>query len=237
MRQKNFDFELNQWKDGSGKSSAARYLMDTVLHHETGTSALYRINKYLETVKGLILEVGCNCGAVGMTLSKKPEVDFVVGVDFMTLALQSANRRMHLINNDIYPEDEEFWCHKPDWKIRSGWICAEATNLPFKDESFNTVLFPEIIEHLPRPDRPLMINEGFRLMKKDGVFLFSTPINIYDVNRPNWMDEIWKYVHPFGLETEESAVKIITDAGFKIVELENDWHDKIQVLFIKAVKL
>lgn len=231
----NFNFEKSHWDEKKGRSCEARYMMDTVLHHEEGTSALYRINKYLQHVKGLTLEVGMNCGGVSMTIAKV--ADFVVGVDFMSYAVKVANQKMHDLNNDIYPESEEQWCHKPDWKpTNCMWICASGLALPLKSEAFDTVLYPEFIEHIPKENRQQLINDAFRLTKPQGQFIYSTPTDVHDPNKPNWMEEILRDVHPFGLESKESSVAMISKAGFEILEVENEWHDKIQVLYVRAIK-
>lgn len=227
----NYDFEE---RDGiGGISCGARYLMDTVLHHEEGTSALYRIKKYLQYVNGLTLELGCNAGGVTMTISQ--QASFVIGVDFISRFLKVANQKMKQINANKLPKEEN-WCHPPTWKVNCGWVCASVTSLPFRNEMFDTILYPEIIEHLPRKERPRMIKEAYRMLKGGGTFILSTPIDVNDPDRPNWMEEILSNVHPFGLETRERVEKFIRRAGFRIVEVEDDWHDKIQVLFIRAVK-
>jgi len=50
---------------------------------------------------------------------------------------------------------------------------GDAQNLAFKDEIFDLVLFSEVLEHLPHPEKAL--NEIKRILKPNGILIISTP--------------------------------------------------------------
>lgn len=52
---------------------------------------------------------------------------------------------------------------------------ASAIKLPFPDESFDTVVSWEVIEHIPRGTEREMFAEVARVLKKGGSFYLSTP--------------------------------------------------------------
>jgi len=52
-------------------------------------------------------------------------------------------------------------------------VRADASQLPFKDEAFDLVLFSEVIEHVSRPD--IVIAEIARILKPDGQLLITWP--------------------------------------------------------------
>ena len=52
-------------------------------------------------------------------------------------------------------------------------ICADATNLPFKNESMGAVFSNSVIEHIPDNER--VLSEAGRVLKKGGFFIFSSP--------------------------------------------------------------
>ncbi|MFZ3166842.1 MAG: class I SAM-dependent methyltransferase [Candidatus Methanoperedens sp.] len=56
----------------------------------------------------------------------------------------------------------------------SNAICGDAKYLPFKSSVFNNILASEILEHLPEPE--LCISEVHRVMKDNGVAVFTTPV-------------------------------------------------------------
>lgn len=50
---------------------------------------------------------------------------------------------------------------------------ADANDLPFKDNYFNTIVSVSVLEHIPKLEK--VIKEAHRVLKKDGKFIFSTP--------------------------------------------------------------
>lgn len=48
--------------------------------------------------------------------------------------------------------------------------------LPFGDENFNAVIMLAVTEHLEKKDLLTLLKEIYRVLKKDGVFVYTTPI-------------------------------------------------------------
>jgi SAM-dependent methyltransferase len=83
---------------------------------------------------------------------------------------------------------------------RFPWITvidADATMLPFADDSIDAVLMLDVIEHLDRPEQALA--EAHRVLRPDGVLVVSVPhdgplgwldaLNLYEAirrRRPSW---------------------------------------------------
>jgi ubiquinone/menaquinone biosynthesis C-methylase UbiE len=111
----------------------------------------------LSMLKGRCLEIGCGDG-IG-TRTFYPKCRSLVSLDL-------APERIQRAKDNTKGLDVEF---------RN----ADARQLPFADESFDTVLAFEIYEHFPgHRDQEKFLSEAARVLKKDGVFLVSTP------NRP-----------------------------------------------------
>jgi len=53
------------------------------------------------------------------------------------------------------------------------FVCSDAQNLPFKDETFDLVTATEVIEHLPDHNR--FLGEVHRVLKPNGFLFLSTP--------------------------------------------------------------
>lgn len=56
---------------------------------------------------------------------------------------------------------------------RIRFICGDATQLPFDDETFDAVTMFDVLEHIP--DDQMAIQEAFRVLKPEGYLLVSTP--------------------------------------------------------------
>jgi len=60
-----------------------------------------------------------------------------------------------------------------DWKYGSVDVIGDASNLMFKDESFDAVLLSEVLEHVPFPMK--VLEEVRRILKKGGVLILTAP--------------------------------------------------------------
>jgi len=103
------------------------------------------IKSYLEHV-GYTLDVGCNTGYYLNNIIKS---DARFGVDLSRSILKQA-------------------------KVKANFICAVGEHLPFKDDTFTSVLCLELIEHVLNPE--LLIEEIARVMRPSGILLLSTPV-------------------------------------------------------------
>lgn len=100
-----------------------------------------------------VVEIGCGTGTFLKVLGKTSDV-YLVGVDFSSVALKSAFKRIKALKNiDL--------------------VLADAHHLPFKNYCFNTVICCEVIEHLEDPANAL--EELHRIMMGDASLIVSFP--------------------------------------------------------------
>jgi ubiquinone/menaquinone biosynthesis C-methylase UbiE len=102
----------------------------------------------VSNVKGNVLDAGTNDGTFIEAVRRKGHR--TVGIDIVPSNIAKAKR--------LYPENE---FHVMDTEC-----------LKFEDESFDTVVLTETIEHLVNPDKALQ--EVQRVLRKDGTFLCTT---------------------------------------------------------------
>lgn len=63
---------------------------------------------------------------------------------------------------------------------------VDAHNMPYEDETFDCVIFNQVLEHVKNPFT--CVNEGYRVLKKGGIIVLSSPF-FYQVHRhpeDNW---------------------------------------------------
>ncbi len=96
-----------------------------------------------------------------------------------------------------------------------GFIEGSATNIPLSDSTADVVVLFDVIEHVSRNMELTVLEEIFRVLKKGGILLFSTPnTNIWS----NLFDIAWYFGHRH--YTQETIGKLMTKSGFIVKKLE-----------------
>jgi len=130
----------------------------SIRDHNVYVSARYK--KILERLGDLegktILDVGGGDGALSYLFAKNNGSPLII--DISSQALQYAR--------------SEFKKHRISIECLQG----SAEQLPFSDESFDTVVGCEVIEHLSNPNQFLC--ECSRILRADGLLVLTTPVRI-----------------------------------------------------------
>lgn len=105
--------------------------------------AIKEAKKY---AKGRLLDIGC--GRMMYRKEIEPLVEEYIGLDHPEISKNYKSQ------------------YRPE-------VLADAHNLPFKNNSFDTVLMLQSLEYMERPYRS--IQEVSRILKKGGVFILSSP--------------------------------------------------------------
>jgi SAM-dependent methyltransferase len=109
---------------------------------------------------GTVLDVGCSQGAVSLLLGRAGHR--VLGVDVEEARIEYATQ-------DLLAEPAEVQALVDFQVISSG-------ALPFRDQQFATVLFGEVLEHLPDPDS--VLQELARVLEPGGRLVLTTPLGL-----------------------------------------------------------
>jgi SAM-dependent methyltransferase/spore maturation protein CgeB len=129
--------------------------------HPTTQRCRQRIHWICKQVEGnRVLDVGCSQGIVCLLLGR--EGFECTGVDIESAAIDFARAAL---------EKEEVPVRQ-----RVKFELADAAQLPFADNSFDTVILAEILEHLTHPGR--VLKEVRRVLKAGGKLIVSVPYGL-----------------------------------------------------------
>ena len=127
------------------------------------------INKILKYLKkgATILDVGCGVGQVSNFLASKGYE--VIGIDLSPLFVKEAKKTG-----------------------KAKFKAMDSTDLIFKDNTFDSIISAETLEHIPNPEKAL--KELCRVLKKSGILVLRYPNKISPLNnlliritrKPKW---------------------------------------------------
>ena len=130
-------------------------------------------------------------------LSKYSEKEMFEGKDVLDMGCGAAGKSLyyvkcgakHVTGVDIvkhYEEESRVMAEKLGYSDRFTFICASAYELPFPDNSFDTIIMNDFVEHVNDPERALL--ESLRLIRPGGRVFINFP----------------PYYHPFGYHMSDA---------------------------------
>ncbi len=103
-----------------------------------------------------VLDMGCGAGGKSLYYASLG-AEHVTGVDMVPR----------------YKEQSESFAEELGLRDRFTFVLASAYELPFPDESFDTIIMNDFFEHVDRPE--LALKEALRLLSKDGKVYINFP--------------------------------------------------------------
>ena len=173
---------------------------DVVKYSLLKLKRLNKIKKMLSIDPGdRVLDVGCGGGFFSFYISTLGAE--VTGVD--------VEKRNINLCRQFYPNKS----------IK--WIIADAIELPFPDNSFDKILCMEVLEHIP--DDKKSIAEIYRVLRKGGIALFSTPctnpsFSLIRIKKLFGVDMSTDFGHVRGGYSNIDLKKILEKQNFKIIQ-------------------
>ena len=121
----------------------------------------YSLNKVEEMKEDL------RCGLLGKLISKDSTSILVVGC--------GSKKDMSISNKKLVGLDLSITALKESKRLfpKNSYVNGDGCNLPFKNNSFDTIVCSEVIEHVLNPKK--MILEFKRVLKNNGQLIITTP--------------------------------------------------------------
>jgi len=157
-----------------------------LLHHYK----LKILRKYFDRYfKGKVLDVGC-----GLSLFTAIERKWKFKIFAGDLVFERMKERQE---------------ERPDVT----WIVFDASHLPFKSNSFDSIFAGEILEHLPDPEHA--VKEWSRVHKNGGTLIVTTPNRERRINKINKQNWPFSPDHLREFSYEELNHALLPEAGYK----------------------
>ena len=189
-------YSSNEWNNYWNRLTAEGSL-------STDSRMAARLCGMLSVENRLVLEMGAGFGTDGLSLMK--ERALVVFVDFAFSSLiQIKNRK-----------------YNPPCPFMG--VCADVTNLPFRNTVFDAVMHQGLMEHFPDPEQ--MLSESRRILKPGGTSIIDVPqkFHFYTLFKHVCMKfGLWN----MGWETEYTPrhlAHLIEKSGFRIKVMYGAW--------------
>ncbi len=153
-----------------------------------------------------VLDIGCGFGWFEFNVLRRG-VSHVTGIEHTPESLEAAEKNL------------------ADPKVE--FRIASALALPFNDNSFDTVVSWEVLEHLPKGSESEMFAEAARVLKKSGRFYLSTPYSsaLSCVFDPAW----WIIGHRHYSEAVLSGLAVKSGFAVEKVVLNGGWWEIIGI--------
>jgi len=154
-------------------------------------------------------------------------LEVACGTGIVTRRLRDAlPAKTEIVATDLNPDMFEFAKAKFKTGENIRWQQADASALPFPDDSFDAVVCQ--FGYMFVPDKPAAMRESFRVLRKGGVFLFNvwgsfdanpfaeiahtTISSFFDRDPPKF------YEIPFSLHDSKIVQELLQNAGFAEIE-------------------
>jgi SAM-dependent methyltransferase len=147
------------------------------------------VRQFLGDDLGIAADLGCGPGVFALHMSERAKYLAEMDIDRSSLErVQSRHRELRNV----------------------GFVTGSVDNLPFTDESVDTVLFLEVLEHVS--DDHAAIGEIWRILRPDGRLVISVPVPPGEVNH----DLEWGHKRE-GYELPE-ITEVLKNGGFSVQE-------------------
>lgn len=133
--------------------------LNDVINKIEGSENLKFTLKYTKKVKGRILEAGCGTGAYVFYLNEKGKD--VYGLDYFKDIIERNKKNALKIG------------------LENKFIVGDVRKLNFPDNYFEVYLSFGVIEHFKKEERQKILKEAYRVLKKGGLIICSTPGNFF----------------------------------------------------------
>jgi 2-polyprenyl-3-methyl-5-hydroxy-6-metoxy-1,4-benzoquinol methylase len=154
----------------------------------------------------------------------------------------------HLINTGFFEKygidktirEKDYESLKDDNIFIRTFNIEDGGNLPFEDEHFDVITMLAVLEHVEPSHVSRILNDVFRVLKNDGIFILSTP--------PPWTDRLLLIMAGLGLVSvteikdhkdtyrSEKIIFLLREAGFQREKIRYGYFEMFMNIWVAARK-
>ena len=137
----------------------------------------------------MILDAGCGSG--------RP-VTQLLAESFAVTRVDFAEKQLHIAKTSV---------------PNAGFICADLSHMPFKDEAFDAICSYYSIIHIPREEHSKLLTGFHRILRADGLVLLCTGAGDLNEDVSDYLGSTMFWSH----YDSETNLRMITASGFEPV--------------------
>lgn len=185
--------------------AAAKYEQHAFIQNKISEYLFERLD-FIEIQPLDILDLGCGGGKLTRQLSYRYPNANIYGLDLALTMLEQAR----------FNAPKPWLWYEP----KQSYLCADAERLPFADQSVDLIISNLMLQWC---DNAAVFNEIARILKADGVFLFSTlgPDTLLEL-RQSWA-KVDEYAHVHTFLDMHILGDILYASGLKHPVLDTEW--------------
>ena len=179
--------------------AASTYDEAAVLQREVGERVIERLD-FLKIQPQVILDLGSGTGYCTQSLASRYPEAKIISMDFSMQMLSTARSQFDIKNNQF--------------------VCADMETLPFADKSVDFIFSNLTLQWCN--DLPALFNEFKRILKTDGLLMFSTfgPDTLWEL-RESWQS-VDDYVHVNNFVDMHNVGDALFQAGMGDVVMDSE---------------
>ncbi|MBN2694029.1 class I SAM-dependent methyltransferase [bacterium] len=165
-----------------------------------------------------VLDLGCGTGSLSIFMQKAHPQSKIFGIDASEAMIAECEKKRKVgLSEAIFKQ-------------------SSAENLPFDDETFDSVVASFLLSYIPQTIKPTVLKEVFRVLKPHGKLI------IIDPNKQYGLKKVWNLINyipnPFFVEDglEGNYLQMLEEAEFSEIYHLPGFHKWMDIPFITAFK-
>lgn len=211
--------------------------MEAALYVGLWGSEILLFEKYIQK-NAKVLDLGCGAGRVAFGLRDRGYKD-IIGVDISKEMIKEA--RKLLLSYGDYKKDRGTMPKELHDSFRLSFEAHSATDLPFDDDTFDSIIFSfnGLMQIPMQSARRQALREIHRVLKRDGVFIFTSHDRALSLYQDYWKEEKIRWENgtqdPLLMEFGNRACDTPSGRYFIHIPIEKEMREELSLASFEVI--